>query len=144
MTKWHDFYQKQGVAPSWPYPVDYEKELEVDTDVAELSLEEFEELVDVIAAPLVEHVRQELEEVPAVEPTLDLFDLLLRERLEDVLAQRLGITLLDRILRRETNLPNRTFSENDLHRSFSENPSRDESQATNTQSHRAVSTLALY
>lgn len=33
MTKWHDFYQKQGVAPSWPYPVDYEKELEVDTDV---------------------------------------------------------------------------------------------------------------
>ena len=33
MTQWHDFYQKQGVAPSWPYAVDYEKELEIDTDV---------------------------------------------------------------------------------------------------------------
>ena len=33
MTNWHDFYHKQGTAPPWPYPVDYEKEHEVETDV---------------------------------------------------------------------------------------------------------------
>jgi len=33
MTNWHDFFQRQGTAPSWPYPVDYEKEYEIDTDV---------------------------------------------------------------------------------------------------------------
>jgi succinate dehydrogenase/fumarate reductase flavoprotein subunit len=33
MTNWHDFYQRQGTAPSWPYDVDYEKEHEIDTDV---------------------------------------------------------------------------------------------------------------
>jgi succinate dehydrogenase/fumarate reductase flavoprotein subunit len=33
MTNWHEFYQRQGVAPSWPYPVDYEKEYEIETDV---------------------------------------------------------------------------------------------------------------
>jgi succinate dehydrogenase/fumarate reductase flavoprotein subunit len=33
MTNWHDFFQRQGTAPSWPYAVDYEKEYEVDTDV---------------------------------------------------------------------------------------------------------------
>jgi len=33
MTKWHDFFQKQGTAPSWPYTVDYEKECEIETDV---------------------------------------------------------------------------------------------------------------
>ncbi len=33
MTKWHDFYQRQGTAPPWPYAVDYEKEYEIDTDV---------------------------------------------------------------------------------------------------------------
>lgn len=33
MTKWHDFFQKQGTAPPWPYSVDYEKEYEIDTDV---------------------------------------------------------------------------------------------------------------
>ena len=33
MTQWHDFYQRQGTAPSWPYAVDYEKEYEIDTDV---------------------------------------------------------------------------------------------------------------
>ncbi len=33
MTNWHDFFQRQGTAPSWPYAVDYEKEHEIDTDV---------------------------------------------------------------------------------------------------------------
>jgi succinate dehydrogenase/fumarate reductase flavoprotein subunit len=33
MTNWHDFFQRQGTAPSWPYTVDYEKEYEIDTDV---------------------------------------------------------------------------------------------------------------
>jgi succinate dehydrogenase/fumarate reductase flavoprotein subunit len=33
MTQWHDFYQRQGTAPPWPYAVDYEKEYEIDTDV---------------------------------------------------------------------------------------------------------------
>jgi len=33
MTQWHDFYQRKGTAPSWPYAVDYEKEREIDTDV---------------------------------------------------------------------------------------------------------------
>ena len=33
MTKWHDFFDKNGKAPPWPYPVDYEKEQEIDTDV---------------------------------------------------------------------------------------------------------------
>jgi succinate dehydrogenase/fumarate reductase flavoprotein subunit len=33
MTNWHDFFQRQGTAPSWPYAVDYEKECEIDTDV---------------------------------------------------------------------------------------------------------------
>ena len=33
MTKWHDFFQRQGTAPPWPYTVDYEKEYEIDTDV---------------------------------------------------------------------------------------------------------------
>jgi succinate dehydrogenase/fumarate reductase flavoprotein subunit len=33
MTQWHNYYQKQGAAPSWPYAVDYEKEREIDTDV---------------------------------------------------------------------------------------------------------------
>ena len=50
---------------------------EVDAEVAELRLEQLEELVDVVAAPLVEDVGQELEEVAAVEAALDLFDLLL-------------------------------------------------------------------
>ena len=33
MTKWHDFFQRQGKAPPWPYNVDYEKEYEIETDV---------------------------------------------------------------------------------------------------------------
>ena len=26
MTNWHDFVGREGTTPSWPYPVDYEKE----------------------------------------------------------------------------------------------------------------------
>ncbi len=33
MTKWHDFFQKEGTAPAWPYPINYEKEREIETDV---------------------------------------------------------------------------------------------------------------
>jgi len=33
MTKWHDFLEKEGKAPPWPYPVDYDKEQEIETDV---------------------------------------------------------------------------------------------------------------
>ncbi|MGD9159627.1 MAG: FAD-binding protein [Desulfobacteraceae bacterium] len=33
MTNWHDFVDREGTTPSWPYPVDYEKENEIDTDV---------------------------------------------------------------------------------------------------------------
>ncbi len=33
MTKWHDYYLKQGNPPAWPYTVDYEEEHEIDTDV---------------------------------------------------------------------------------------------------------------
>ncbi len=33
MTRWHDFIEKDGKAPSWPYPIHYDKEQEIDTDV---------------------------------------------------------------------------------------------------------------
>ena len=33
MTKWHDFIVNNGKAPSWPYPIRYDKEQEIDTDV---------------------------------------------------------------------------------------------------------------
>jgi hypothetical protein len=62
-----------------------------------VSLEQLEELVDVVARPLVDDVLDELEEVAAIEPTLDLLDLLFRERLDDVFAKRLGIAFLNRI-----------------------------------------------
>ena len=93
-------------------------ELHVDADVTELRVHQLEELVDVVARPLVEHVGDELEEVAAVEAALDLLDLLLGEGFEDVFTQRLGVPLFDGVLRRETNLPNRTLVENDLHRGF--------------------------
>ena len=33
MTNWHDFVDREGTTPSWPYPVDYEKENEIEIDV---------------------------------------------------------------------------------------------------------------
>ena len=33
MTNWHDYLNRQGQAPPWPYPVDYDKEQEIETDV---------------------------------------------------------------------------------------------------------------
>jgi succinate dehydrogenase/fumarate reductase flavoprotein subunit len=30
---WNDYFREQGRAPDWPYPVDYEKEQEIETDV---------------------------------------------------------------------------------------------------------------
>jgi len=33
MTKWQDFLEKDGKAPAWPYPIRYDTEQEIDTDV---------------------------------------------------------------------------------------------------------------
>ncbi|MGD1119489.1 MAG: FAD-binding protein [Dehalococcoidales bacterium] len=33
MTRWHDFLEKDGKAPYWPYPVSYDKQQEIATDV---------------------------------------------------------------------------------------------------------------
>jgi len=33
MTKWHDLLEKDGKAPPWPYPIRYEEEQEIETDV---------------------------------------------------------------------------------------------------------------
>lgn len=33
MTKWHDFLRESGKAPTWPYPIRYDKEQEIETDV---------------------------------------------------------------------------------------------------------------
>src|SRR5512138_3507361 len=33
MTNWHDFLQEEGHPPAWPYPLKYDQEQEVDTDV---------------------------------------------------------------------------------------------------------------
>ena len=33
MTKWHDLLEKNGKAPSWPYPIRYDNEQEIETDV---------------------------------------------------------------------------------------------------------------
>jgi len=33
MTRWHDFIEKDGKAPAWPYPIHYDKEQEIETDI---------------------------------------------------------------------------------------------------------------
>jgi succinate dehydrogenase/fumarate reductase flavoprotein subunit len=33
MTRWHDFLEQDGKAPSWPYPIRYEQEQEIASDV---------------------------------------------------------------------------------------------------------------
>jgi succinate dehydrogenase/fumarate reductase flavoprotein subunit len=33
MTTWQDYYKEEGRAPAWPYPVKYEQEQEIETDV---------------------------------------------------------------------------------------------------------------
>ncbi len=33
MTRWHDFIEKDGKAPAWPYPIRYDQEQEIETDV---------------------------------------------------------------------------------------------------------------
>ena len=33
MTRWHDLLIKEGKPPVWPYPINYEKEQEIETDV---------------------------------------------------------------------------------------------------------------
>ena len=90
--------------------------LHVDAGFAEVGLEELEELVDVVPTPLVEDLGEEVVEVTAVDATLDLFDLLVAERLEDVLAERLGVALLDGVRGRHSDLLHGALVEVDLHR----------------------------
>ena len=33
MANWHDYLKDKGTPPSWPYPVRYEEEHEVETDI---------------------------------------------------------------------------------------------------------------
>ena len=33
MTTWHDYLKEQGHAPAWPYPIRFDQEREVETDV---------------------------------------------------------------------------------------------------------------
>jgi succinate dehydrogenase/fumarate reductase flavoprotein subunit len=33
VTTWHDYFKEEGRAPDWPYPVHFEQEQEIDTDV---------------------------------------------------------------------------------------------------------------
>ena len=33
MTTWHDFLKEKGKPPEWPYPIRYEKEQEIETDI---------------------------------------------------------------------------------------------------------------
>src|SRR4030042_6941574 len=33
MTRWHDFIEKDGKPPAWPYPINYDREQEIETDV---------------------------------------------------------------------------------------------------------------
>jgi succinate dehydrogenase/fumarate reductase flavoprotein subunit len=33
MTRWHDLLEKDGKAPPWPYPIHYDREQEIETDV---------------------------------------------------------------------------------------------------------------
>lgn len=33
MTKWHDVAQKTGILPLWPYPIQFDKQQEIETDV---------------------------------------------------------------------------------------------------------------
>src|ERR1019366_4150692 len=86
-------------------------EFEVDADVAQLGVNQLEQLVCIVARPFVEQIGQELEEIAGVEPALDLLDLLFGERLENVFPQRLSVAFLDRVLRGQSNLTNRSFVE---------------------------------
>jgi succinate dehydrogenase/fumarate reductase flavoprotein subunit len=33
MTTWQDYYKEEGHAPAWPYPIKYEQEQEIETDI---------------------------------------------------------------------------------------------------------------
>lgn len=90
--------------------------LHFDPGVGEVRLEELEELVDLVARPLVEDVGEELVEVPAVDSTLDLLDLLVVEPFDDVLAEGVGVTLFDGIVRGQPNLPDGALGEVHFHR----------------------------
>jgi len=89
--------------------------LHVDARFRELRLEQLEQLVGIVAAPLIQNIGQKLEKIAAIEAPFDLFDLLLRERFEHFFAQRFGVSLLDRFLRRESNLADRSPVEVDFH-----------------------------
>ncbi len=104
-----------GLAGLFVFRRDLGVRLQINPDFPELGLEELEQLVDVVPAPLVEDVGQKLEEICRIEAALDLFDLLFGECLEDVFTQGLGVPFLDRFLGREPNLLNGTSVEVEFH-----------------------------
>jgi hypothetical protein len=89
--------------------------LDVDTGLCQLRFYELEQLIRIIAAPFVEHVRQKLEEIPRIQTTLNFLDLFFREGFEHLFAKRFGVPLLDSFLRRESNLADRSPVEVDFH-----------------------------
>ena len=89
--------------------------LDVDADLTELRLEQLEELVHVIAAPLVEDVGEKLVKIGVIQTTLDLFDLVLRKGLDDIVDERGNVVLLDGLLRGKADLAERAFIEVDFH-----------------------------
>jgi hypothetical protein len=89
--------------------------LHIDAGFGELRLEQLDQFIGVIAAPLVEHVCQKLEEIPRIQTPFYFLDLFFREGLEHLFAQRFGVPLLDRFLRRESNLADRSPVEVDFH-----------------------------
>lgn len=93
----------------------FEVGLEVDADLTKLRLEQLQELIDVVPAPLIDDVGQELEHVAMIETTFDLFDLFFRKRFENVFPKGLGIVFLDCFLRGDSDLTNRAPVEMHFH-----------------------------
>lgn len=91
-------------------------EFDVNSDVAKLGVDELEELIDVVARPLFEHVGEELVKIAVVETALDFLHLFFGESFENIFAQRLGIAFFDGVLSRESDLPHCALVENDFHR----------------------------
>ena len=79
---------------------------------------ELEELLRVLTGPLVEDLRDEIVEIAAVDAALDLLDVLVREGLDQVLAERLGVPLFDRVGDGQADLAHGALVEVDLHGSL--------------------------
>ena len=81
-------------------------------------LNDTEELLRVLTGPLVEDLRDEIVEIAAVDAALDLLDVLVREGLDQVLAERLGVPLFDRVGDGQADLAHGALVEVDLHGSL--------------------------